>query len=114
MKLMIVGSRGIKDCDLKPYVAENVDLIISGGARGVDSLAENFADKNGISKLILRPDYKRYKRAAPLKRNEAMVNLADEIIVIWDVASKGTAYTIKYAKKAGKPVAVINYPTKNE
>ena len=48
-----------------------------------------------------------YGRAAPLKRNEQMVDLADSVLVIWDGRSKGTEYTIKYSKRVGKPLTVI-------
>ncbi len=82
-------------------------MIISGGANGVDMLAEQYADKHRLSKMIMRPQYDRYGKAAPLKRNEQMVDMADEILVIWDGISKGTAYTVKYAQKQGKAVHVI-------
>lgn len=107
MTLLIVGSRSITDFDLSPYVDESVDCIISGGAKGVDSLAETYANQHGLAKIIVLPQYDRYGRAAPLKRNEQMVELADEILVIWDGLSKGTAYTVQYAQKQGKHMTVI-------
>ena len=107
MKLLIVGSRSITDFDLTPYVPKGVDVIISGGAGGIDSLAEKYADKKRLSKYILRPRYELYGRAAALKRNEEMVNMADSVLVIWDCFFKGTQYTIKYAKKTNKPMTVI-------
>ena len=112
MKLLIVGSRSIKDFDLSPYISENVDTVISGGADGVDSLAEQYADAHRLSKYILRPSYTLYGRAAPLKRNEKMVELADEILIIWDGCSKGTQYTLKYAEKLNKPLTLVTV-TKN-
>ena len=42
MKLLIIGSRSITDFDLSPYIQPEVDVIISGGANGVDSLAERY------------------------------------------------------------------------
>ncbi len=108
MKLLIAGSRKIKDIDLSPYIPDGVDLIISGGAEGVDTLAEKYADKKRISKLIIRPQYGRYgKKYAPLKRNEEMVDMADEVLVIWDGASKGSTHTMEYAKKEKKPLRVV-------
>ena len=107
MKILIVGSRSIKDLDIAPYIPADVDMIISGGAEGVDSLAEQYADKHRISKCILRPCYNLYGRFAPLKRNEQMIDMADLVLVIWDGHSKGSQYTIEYAKKKNKPLTLI-------
>ena len=107
MKLLIVGSRSITDFDLSPYIPDDVELIISGGANGVDALAEEYADKHRISKLILRPQYKLYHRGAPLKRNDRMVELCDKVLVIWDGVSRGTKHTIDYANMLGKPVEIV-------
>lgn len=107
MKLLIVGSRGITDFDLSPYIPAGVDAVISGGANGVDSLAEQYADLHRISKLIIRPRYELYGRVAPLKRNEQMVDMADAVLVIWDGHSKGTQYTLKYAEKMNKPITLV-------
>ena len=111
MKLLIAGSRGINKFDLEEYIPEETDLIISGGADGIDSLAEKYADAHRISKLILRPRYDLYGRAAPLKRNETMVDLSDYILVIWDGKSKGTKHTIEYAEKHNKPIKTILFST---
>ena len=107
MKLLIVGSRSITDFDLSPYISKDVDTIISGGANGIDTLAEEYADVNRLSKYILRPQYNLYGRAAPLMRNEQMVDMADAVLVIWDSHSKGTQYTIKYAKKQNKSITLV-------
>ena len=72
MKILIAGSRSIESFDLEKYIPEGAELIISGGAKGVDTLAEQYADEHKISKLILRPDYKRYGKAAPLIRNKSL------------------------------------------
>ena len=107
MKILIVGSRSIEDFDLTPYIPSGTEMIISGGAKGIDSLAERYADKNRISKLILRPRYDLYGKAAPIKRNEAMVDIADAVIVIWDGVSRGAMHTAEYAKKKNKATTVI-------
>ena len=107
MKLLIVGSRSILNFDLSPYIDKDVDTVISGGADGIDTLAEQYADRYGFSKIILRPRYDLYGRAAPLKRNEEMVELADAVLVVWDGHSRGAQYTLKYAQKRGKPVTLI-------
>ncbi|MBP3308016.1 MAG: hypothetical protein J6L90_01100 [Clostridia bacterium] len=107
MRLLIAGSRGITEFNLDEYVPEETELIISGGASGIDTLAELYADRRKLSKLILRPKYNRYGRLAPLKRNEQMVELCDVALIIWDGYSRGTKYTLDYAKKAGKRVILI-------
>lgn len=107
MKLLIVGSRSIRDFDLSPYISANVDTVISGGADGIDSLAEQYADSHRLSKYILRPRYDLYGRAAPLRRNEDMVDMANAVLIIWDGKSKGTEYTLKYAKKTNKQITVV-------
>lgn len=107
MKLLIAGSRSIHDFDFSKYVPTETELIISGGATGIDAAAEAYADAHKISKLILRPLYRKYNRGAPLKRNEMMVDIADQVLIVWDGTSKGTQYTIEYARKKCKPISII-------
>lgn len=108
MNLLIVGSRSINEFDLSEYIPDDTELIISGGAKGMDSIAEKYADSNNISKLILRPKYKLYGRAAPIKRNEEMVNIADAVLIIWDGRSNGAKYTAEYAKRKNKMLRIIS------
>ena len=107
MKLLIVGSRSIEKFDLSPYVSDEVDTIISGGAVGIDSLAERYADEHRLSKYIIRPRYDLFGRSAPLRRNEQMVDMADALLVVWDGNSKGTQHTLKYAKRNNKPIIFV-------
>ena len=107
MKLLIVGSRSLTDFDLSPYIPSDVDTVISGGAGGIDSLAEQYADEHRLSKYILRPRYDLYGRGAPLRRNEQAVDMADAVLAVWDGHSKGTQYTLNYAKQKNKPTTVI-------
>ncbi len=107
MKLLIAGSRSIKEYDISGLVPREVDLIISGGAAGVDTIAEKYADDHRLSKLILRPNYASYGRGAPLRRNKTMVEIADEVLIIWDGKSRGTSFTTDYAKKLGKKVTLV-------
>lgn len=107
MKVLVIGSRNICDVDLSLYMPSCVDCIISGGAKGVDQLAERYADEHHIPKTIVYPQYEQYGRAAPIKRNEVMVDMADYVLAVWDGVSRGTKYTIAYAEKQGKPVRVV-------
>lgn len=104
MKLAVVGSRGL-NVKIENYIPKtNIELIISGGAKGIDTLAQQYADENNIPTLIIYPDYKKYGKKAPLKRDKQIVDLADEIIAIWDGKSPGTKYTIDYATYKKKTV----------
>ncbi len=107
MRLLISGSRGITDFDLAPYIPSDTDTIICGGASGIDRLAEEYADTHHLSKMILHPQYRRFGRAAPLKRNEEMVEMADAVLIIWDGKSKGTRYTMELARKTGHEIQVV-------
>ena len=111
MKILISGSRAITEFDLSAYIPGETDLIISGGANGIDRLAEQYADKNKISKLVLRPDYRRFGKAAPIIRNKQMVDIADGVVVIWDGKSSGSKNTADYAKKQGKLLTLVNLNT---
>lgn len=110
MKVLIAGSRIKEEFDISEYIPPEVSVIISGGAKGIDTLAEIYADNNNIEKIILKPNYKKFGKAAPLKRNEEMVDMADKIIIFWDGKSRGTHYTLKYALKSGKPIQVVSIP----
>lgn len=106
MKVAIIGSRGITAAEIDKYIPPDASLIISGGAVGVDTLAERYADKHGIEKLIILPKYDLYGRSAPLIRNKQIVDHADLVIAIWDGASTGTKYTIDYAKRRQVPCEI--------
>lgn len=106
MKLAIAGSRSIQSIDLAPYT-EGVTEIISGGAKGVDTLAADYAKAHGIKLREIYPDYARFGRGAPIKRNYEIVDASDRVLVFWDGQSRGTLSVIKYAEKTGKPCQVV-------
>ena len=106
MKIAIVGSRKILVSHLENYILDG-DEIVSGGALGVDSCAAQYAKKNGLTLTVFLPNYERYGRAAPIKRNKEIVDYADKIIAFWDGKSKGTLSVIQYAEKIKKPCEIV-------
>lgn len=105
MKVAVVGSRGL-DVDVTPYIPPETDEIITGGAKGIDTHAEQYAHARGIPVRIFRPAYEVLGKWATLARNDQIVNAADIVVAIWDGTSRGTQYTIKRAMKLNKPVKV--------
>ena len=127
MKLGITGSRSNTEFDFTALFSRQVKefnfflgrrritSLITGGASGIDTLAEKCAKKLNIPCQIIRPDYSRYHRNAPLKRNLQIIEKCDALLVIWNgsPASRGTVYTASHALKSGKPVFVILAAGKN-
>lgn len=107
MKVAVIGSRNLIVQDLKHYLPEEVTEIVSGGAKGVDTSAKEYADAQGIKLTEFLPEYGRYGRGAPLKRNISIVEYADLVLAFWDGKSRGTKFVIDECKKRNKPVHII-------
>jgi len=106
-RLAIVGSRGIAQIDVEAHLSELPTLVVSGGARGVDSLGEQWARRRGIKTLIIKPEWDKYGKSAGFRRNYTIVDNADRVLAFWDGTSRGTAHTVEYARKMKKPVTVV-------
>ncbi len=107
MKIAIIGSRGISVSNIEDYLPSDCEEIVSGGAKGVDSCAAEFAKKKGLRLTEFLPQYDKYGRAAPIVRNKEIVDYADSVIAFWDGSSKGTLSVIEYCKKRGVSCRVI-------
>lgn len=117
-KLIVAGSRGFKDyltlestlLDLAKGLYANQALsIVSGMAKGADSLAVRFAKEHGVQ-LYERPaNWDKYGKAAGYRRNTEMGNFADGLLVFWDGESRGTKHMIDYMESLGKPVFLVRY-----
>ena len=83
MRVAIVGSRGLKVSNLENYLPDGVTEIVSGGARGIDLCAKEYALANGIKFTEFLPEYKRYGRSAPLKRNLTIIENVDFVFAFW-------------------------------
>ena len=116
MRVAVIGSRHIEDDRMKEkayallcrYIPVNATEIVSGGAVGIDTLAEIYAQKNGLPTRIFKPDYAKYGKRAPIVRNDAIVDYAQYVLAIWDGQSHGTAYTVASCIQKGVPVKVVS------
>lgn len=113
MRLAVVGSRSFSDYDRLCQGISNLNIpiecIVSGGAKGVDSLAARYVKENDLPLVEYLPEYSKYGRSAPILRNRQIVDNADCIIAFWDGASRGTKDSIDYARRQGKKVVIELY-----
>ena len=111
MKVLICGSRNINDPALVSQAVSQSGTIpthiISGGARGVDKLAADYAASQGIEFTEFPADWDRYGKRAGFIRNYTMVGNADAVIAVWDGTSPGTKHSIDLARSCGKRVFVF-------
>ena len=119
--LLVVGSRSLTiytiiENYLNSLVAERLSeydiVLVSGGAKGVDTLAERWADNNGYEKVIMLADWEKEGRSAGFKRNVRMHQfIADKehrlVVAFWDGISKGTAHNFELCKQYDNELLVI-------
>lgn len=106
MKVAVIGSRGLTVDDLGKYLPANTTEIVSGGARGIDTCAQQYAQAHGIPVKLFLPEYDKYGRGAPLRRNLQIIDYADAVIAFWDGTSHGTKYVIDNCRKKQKPLRI--------
>lgn len=114
-KLLIAGSRDFHNYNLlKQYIKpEYVSTIISGCARGADTLAIQYAKEFNIPVEKYPAEWDKYGLSAGYRRNKIMVDKATAIIVFWDGESRGTKHTIDLAQAANKPLKIVKYKEVN-
>lgn len=106
MKVAVIGSRTVNVNNIGAYLPKETTELVSGGARGVDTCAAQYARENGIAIKEFLPEYDRYGRSAPIKRNYLIIDYADIVIAFWDGTSRGTKMVIETCRKIGKEVRV--------
>lgn len=106
MKVAVIGSRGLSVTDLGRYLPKNTTEIVSGGAKGVDTSAREYALSHGIKLTEFLPEYTKYGRSAPLKRNITIIEYSDIVLAFWDGKSRGTKFVIDNCRKLGVEVRV--------
>ena len=110
MKVAIIGSRDVMpgtDGKILRQLPAGCSEIISGGASGVDLLAKRIAHRLHIRYTCYRPNYKKYGRAAPLIRNNQIIDNADCVLAFWNGRSKGTRHALACCIKKRRPFKII-------
>ena len=106
MKVAIIGSRGLSVTYLGRYLPKNTTEIVSGGAKGVDTSAREYALAHGIKLTEFLPECTRFCKSAPLKRNITIIEYSDIVLAFWDGKSRGTKFVIDNCRKLGVEVRV--------
>lgn len=100
MKLSIIGSRTIDDVDYINVIIKHtieiyqISKIVSGGAKGPDTIGIQYAQNNNIPYEIFYPDWNLYGKSAGFIRNQNIIDNADVILVFYDGKSKSTLDSI--------------------
>ena len=125
LRIIIAGSRNFNDYELLKREVLNIVKydnrpkeyvkIISGCARGADTLGERFANEMGLEISRFIPDWDGLGKRAGYVRNAEMAKVAVEddndgmLIAFWDGKSRGTKHMIDLAKRYGLEVHIVNY-----
>ena len=119
-KVIIVGGRDFDDYE---YMSTKLNelfkdqnmfnnkaiKVISGMAKGADTLGIRYADEHKLTKILFPANWKVYPRIAGFLRNYDMLSIATHLITFWDGESSGTKHMIEIAQMKGIPVWVFEY-----
>lgn len=72
----------------------------------MDTSAREYALSHGIKLTEFLPEYTRFGRSAPLKRNISIIEYADIVLAFWDGKSRGTKFVIDNCNRLGVEVRV--------
>ena len=108
IKIAVIGSRSFSDYKFMCSILDHYDIkkIISGGARGADTLGKMYANDNGIDIQEFLPDWEKLGKKAGMIRNRDIIDACNEVIAFWNGESKGTKHAIGHAEEKGKPVHI--------
>jgi len=112
-KIAIIGSRTFNDYELLVSTMESykdyISVIVSGGAKGADSLGERWAKENNIETDIYYPDWDKYGKKAGFLRNKQIVENSDGVIAFWDGESKGTQHSFRLCDELEIPIKIVKF-----
>ena len=119
MKIIIAGSRDITDYSIiesgmkkisKKYlkgVLPHGLTILSGCARGVDTLAIQWAETHNADVHKYPANWSHFGKSAGYRRNDQMAKHGDLLVAFWDKKSKGTKHMIECAQHKNIPVEIF-------
>lgn len=84
-------------------------VIVSGKARGADSLGERYAKERGLRVISKPANWDLHGKSAGYKRNEEMANISHCTVAFWDGKSRGTKHMIDLTRRKGNQCRVVKY-----
>ena len=119
---LIVGSRAYDDYETFSKIVDKAlsskqdqeIVIVSGGAKGADQMAERYAKEHNHHLIVMEADWDNLGKKARPVRNEQMHRFISHFpnrgaLAFWDGKSRGTATNFKLAEKYGNQIRVYNY-----
>lgn len=114
MKVIVAGSRLITSYPAVALAIHNsgfeITELVSGTARGVDTLGEQWAALSGVPVKRFPADWNGLGKQAGYVRNAQMAEYADALIAVWDGRSAGTRGMIRLAERELLAVYVHKLP----
>lgn len=110
-RIAIVGSRTGIDREAVSLFVSRLPvhwIVVSGGARGVDSWAVEAAEERGMETIVIPAEWEKYGKSAGFRRNRQIVEESDSVVAFWDGESNDTYDTMKKAIKAERELLVFN------
>ena len=115
-RVIVAGGRDFFDynllkekLDLVLSQVENNVIIVSGMAKGADSLGERYAREHGLLVSYYPALWNQHGSRAGFIRNEEMAKNAEACICFWDGVSTGTKHMIDTAKSMNLKLRVFGY-----
>ena len=81
-------------------------ILVHGGGPGVERIAAQWADRNGVHQIVCKPDWNRHGRAAPFRRNDELLNLLPKGVIAFP-GNGITENLVDKARQLGIPVCRV-------
>ena len=116
--VIVAGSRHFSNYNFLKnrldYLLQNKPntTIISGTARGADTLGEQYAKEHNLPCEKMPANWRLYGKRAGYVRNIEMAKKADACVVFWDGKSKCTYHMIQIAKQYNLELRIYKFMEK--
>ncbi|PEU21331.1 DUF2493 domain-containing protein [Bacillus wiedmannii] len=115
-KVIVAGTRDFTDYEKLRVTLDGLFIryemskveIVSGGARGADSLGERYAKEKDCLLQVFPAEWDKFGKSAGYRRNVQMAEYADACVTFWDGKSRGTKHMIDISKRYDLDLRIIN------